>query len=198
MKVPVLRSNEIRSNAESFTLKYNPKYDCPVLIENIANTSLDLSIFPVKDFHKITGYDGTISQDFKSILVDQDIYMKVYKRARFTIAHEIGHLVLHSNLFDAGKTKPPMQNFIDYQNSVSVTDWSNLEKQAFLFAQEVLMPHDIYMEAAELEISKLGGIGQVVVTDLESILSKLSCIFDVSTGAVWHKLKYEYPSLNNL
>lgn len=89
-------------------------------------------------------------------------------RKRFTIAHEIGHYLLHSNEtlhFD----KNPTENEIFFRSDVS----SLAEVEANHFAAELLMPKDL----VELTISK--GV---------STIDKLAGLFNVSESAMHYRL----------
>lgn len=198
MKAPFLQRDVIIHQADVFNHTHNPTYDCPVLIEEIIETKLSIKIFPVKDLEKARSIDGTISQDFSTIIIDEYVYESQVDRARFTMAHEIGHFVLHKELFEADRVKLSLENFADYMNKLSFKDWGLLETQASIFAQEVLMPNDIFLQEIGGEIDKFGGPDKLIISDLQIIIDKIREIFRVSHLAAWQKLKHEFPLVEKI
>jgi Zn-dependent peptidase ImmA (M78 family) len=49
--------------------------------------------------HTLIETDGFITSDLKEIYVDESVYTKWPNRYRFTLAHEVGHAILHRDLF---------------------------------------------------------------------------------------------------
>jgi len=94
------------------------------------------------------------------------------KRRRFTIAHELGHFILHSknkSLF-VDKNKSVM-----YRNSESSTGELLKEREANAFAAALLMP----ISLIQSEIKDLNG---------DDIIEKLASKFNVSTQAMSFRL----------
>jgi len=46
-----------------------------------------------------------MSSNLKELTVDEYIYNNRLNRYRFTIAHEIGHIIMHADILKAGKIK---------------------------------------------------------------------------------------------
>ena len=94
------------------------------------------------------------------------------KRRRFTIAHELGHFILHSknkSLF-VDKNKSVM-----YRNSESSTGELLKEREANAFAAALLMP-------IPLILSEIEGL------DGDDIIERLASKFNVSTQAMSFRL----------
>lgn len=68
-------------------------------------------------------------------------------RRRFTLAHELGHFVLHSN--------DEQTEFIDSQQTMSRTAsyWNPIESQANAFAAELLMPQEMIVREGQSVIT---------------------------------------------
>lgn len=96
-------------------------------------------------------------------------------RQRFTIAHEIGHLVLH----------PGRQVFLDHRvNFRDVTSSLAVDRdeiQANAFAAELLMPADMVLA----ECRRAAAAGTLATA---GFVADLAAIFDVSTEAMGHRL----------
>ncbi|MBI2464653.1 ImmA/IrrE family metallo-endopeptidase [Candidatus Shapirobacteria bacterium] len=116
-------------------------------------------------------------------------------RTRFTIAHEIGHLVLHSGLFSEISKISTDKEYIDFQNHISIDDHRKLEIQANFFAEEVLFPKDVFRETVEKVIGELGGIDKLLPTDLSLVMSTIEKGFGVTGIAAYNKFKRDYPEV---
>ena len=92
-------------------------------------------------------------------------------RKRFTIAHELGHLVLHSSAYHVD-TK------IHMRNSVSSTAESALEIEANQFAANLLMPDWMLTESLEAEETQ----------DVEDMADRLAPIYGVSVQSMTLRL----------
>lgn len=81
-------------------------------------------------------------------------------RLRFTLAHELAHLVMH-------KTPNP--------------DYMEMEKEADLFASEFLMPaEDISVSLNRLNLAKLGSLKQKWKTSMAAIIKKAATLGKLS------------------
>ncbi|MBV8979245.1 MAG: ImmA/IrrE family metallo-endopeptidase [Alphaproteobacteria bacterium] len=108
----------------------------------------------IKDFWKL---DGTTDE---SIVVKPDATFEIYipphtspERDRFTIAHELGHYVLHY-LLDPGRTKPK-GGFAASRYGNSRVEW-----EANWFAAGFLMPRSAFKTAFEREKSHIGRVAE--------------------------------------
>jgi len=98
-------------------------------------------------------------------------------RQRFTIAHEIGHLLLH-----AGKPVILDRARVNFRDAVSGMATDNDEIQANAFAAELLMPRDMVMaESRRLALEH-------PVEDEDALLQILADRFEVSAEAMNFRL----------
>lgn len=117
--------------------------------EHLADGSIDAALLGMRD--RLNQY---------IILYNDDTTTLSIQRIRFTIAHELGHLIL----------KHPFINGISrgkIRKGMSKSEYSVLEKEANLFAQNILIPYP-------------------VLKSVDVLLPKeyLQCIFDVSSSAL--------------
>jgi Zn-dependent peptidase ImmA (M78 family) len=136
---PILSYDDINKHAEDFLWKHKRNEIFPVDIEAIAEFDLGLNIFPFPNLQVTFDIEGFISGDLNVIYVDEFIYYQRPARYRFTLAHEIGHYVLHSNLI--GSFHP--QSVAGWSKSILAVDeetYDWLEWQAYSFAAAVLVP----------------------------------------------------------
>ncbi|MFW5700488.1 MAG: ImmA/IrrE family metallo-endopeptidase [Cyclobacteriaceae bacterium] len=99
---------------------------------------------------------------------------KNIKRLRFTIAHELGHFVLHKSIpfiLEKGKSEKVM-----FRNAISSTGEVHREREANAFAASLLMPKYLINK----EINELG--------DSPNLVASLAEIFNVSNEAMTFRL----------
>ena len=134
-----LPPSEIEAAAEAFLRKHHPARTVPIPIEEILDLQLKLNIIPVPGLFN-HGIDAFLSGDLNNLYIDQEHLEYRISRARFTFAHEAGHLSLHSS-------------YILSQRIASVESWKkiilgegsgrdSMEIQANMFASFLLMPSD--------------------------------------------------------
>jgi len=198
MNVPFLTDGQIHLSADSFLQKYHHTLDIPVPIEEIIEQKLDIQILSIKGFESGCEVSGSLSKDFKTILIDEDEFERQIQRARFTLAHEVGHSVLHHQLFTQSGGFNDLDSFIKFQNNLIDKDYKKLEIQAYRFAEEIIFPREKLKKIIEEEVKVLGGLPSLNVNDLNSILSKICQEFDASERAVFNKIKRDYPILKTI
>ena len=99
-------------------------------------------------------------------------------RQRFTLAHELGHFLLHEQ--DAIHVDRRFE--IKLRNAKSSEGTDDEEKEANLFAAELLMPIGLI----EADIAK---VEQLDLEDEESLI-RLAAVYGVSTQALIFRLAY--------
>jgi len=167
LEVPFIPEDEIRLRAQDFLKKYYPSNIIPIDIERIVEFELGISIIPVAGLKLAFDIDGWISNDLKSITVDNYEYEKEINRCRFTIAHEVGHFVLHRKIFE-------QLEFLDiygwkyFVNNFNPKQYSWLETQANIFAGHVLIPNEHIGERYKKVTDKVREEGFDIQFDLDS------------------------------
>lgn len=137
-KIVFVSNEEIRNKADNFRLKYW-KNEIPVGIEEIIELKLKIDIIPIPDLMSQCGLDAQITSDFSSIYVDQKNYENETSRFRFSLAHELGHLVLHRDFYEKLNILN-MEQVYQFMDQISVDEYSYLEIQANKFANYFLVP----------------------------------------------------------
>jgi|ERR1035437_6283966 Zn-dependent peptidase ImmA (M78 family) len=146
VEIPFLTDDYICSISEKFLSDYWNS-SLPVDIELIAEKNLDLILTPNEFLKQEFDMEALLLGDGTEIVYNRDTDSY---RLRFSIAHEIGHLILHSAFVD--KLRPTSVE--EWENThVSLSDslWGRLEYQANAFAGCVLVPRKQLIE----EIVKL-------------------------------------------
>ncbi len=139
IKVPYLLPDRIRQISEEFLEKHNPDGKLPVPIENIVDCALKIDIVPIPELESELGIPGALSPDMSSIYIDEWTYNNQEYRSRFTIAHELGHLILHKDLMQKINPVTISEWKIIYDN-IDLKEFDSMRWQANTFAGFVLVP----------------------------------------------------------
>lgn len=148
---------DIREKAEEFRKEQSlSENQIPVPIESIVEFGLQLEITPIKGLKSKGDIDGFLSNDLKSIYLDYDMYWddRYLPRLHFTLAHEVGHLIIHSDEI----TKIDFQNedeWIKFRNEMDEDDLNWFEQQAHEFGGRLLVPLTPLKEALEGQREKV-------------------------------------------
>lgn len=186
-------------------LKEHPKYNkIPIDIESIIDIDLGIDIIPLPGLRNFFdgAMDAYLSKDFTSIYVDEFVSEKRENRYRFTLSHEIGHLILH----------PEVYQMLDYssldmaKNTILTLNklYPDFEPEADEFAGRLLVPRNelkyvfdkfqknseerVLEEIPEFDLINNAGYQKAVKI---SLISELSKNFNVSETAMSIRLEKE-------
>jgi Zn-dependent peptidase ImmA (M78 family) len=198
-KAPFLRPPEIAKSANQFLNQYYPVRNPPIPIEEIVEFQLGLNIFPVRNYKNTTTIESALSNDLKTIYVDEYLMNKGFvNRYRFSLAHEVGHIFLHSEVFK----EFPCKSAYDWKKFIMEVDMDQyqwLETHAYQFAGLILVPPDIL--ARELKIIQVSyeKDGQAPNSEIvifeEYVMNRLKEKFQVSSDVINKRLKADGLSL---
>lgn len=170
-----------------FLKKHHNDFTLPIPIEEIAESKLHLEIIPVSKLKMLHDIDGCLDSSLSKIFIDMDLYMKYENRTRSTIAHEIGHLILHKTYFE-NLNIHTVEDIYNISDQISEDDYGWLEYQAYSFAGQVLVPKNVLISEVE---KRLGGIpkGKFLPEKIFSISQDLLEIFNVSGEVLSRRLQ---------
>ncbi|MFC1544588.1 ImmA/IrrE family metallo-endopeptidase [Gemmatimonadota bacterium] len=167
IEVPFRDYDNIRAYAEDFLSRYHPQRLIPVPIERIVELGMGIDIIPVHGLKDAIDSDGYISNHFQSIAMDLRIYKEYDNRRRFTIAHEIGHMVMHKQILEKFEFES-IEEWKGFVTSIDPKQYSHLEVQANKFAGLVLVPsgqlHEMYVKAEAMVLDS--GFTRVEMPDM--------------------------------
>jgi len=189
IQVPFMRKEEIKIKADSFRQKYWDD-SIPVNIEKIIEFKIGLDIIPLPNLEKLCNTDAFISSDWESIYVDNDKYMddRYQNRLRFSLAHEIGHFVLHSNIYNQFKISS-IEEFYRFVENMPADQYGYLETQCNKFAGFLLVPRNQLTSELDKLLKNLKAHGDLNFENLDKeilysyIATPISKIFGVSAEA---------------
>lgn len=185
---PNLKLADVVNAADDFLKTYHPSFDPPIPIEEIVEHKMDIAIFAVPGIKSLIGVDAFISSDFSQITVDEDCFVKFPERTRFSIAHEVGHLILHKDWYK----KYGPKTFEDYLSSHDKADeqiYRFTEIQAQTFAGLVLVPTDLLFNELKKRLGRIPSLESPEV--LAPAVQDLPDIFQVSDAVILRRLQKE-------
>lgn len=100
---------------------------------------MGLNIVPVYNLYRDYGLSGYLIRDRTAIHVDQFQSDNYEEKYRFTLAHEIGHYVLHKSRYEDLPFHSP-DEYIKWKISLPPNDLEWFEKHGDWFAEQVLIP----------------------------------------------------------
>lgn len=144
--IPFIGKPEIKKKADNLREKiWGNKI--PVKIETVVEIKMKIKIIPIPNLFKLCSVDSQISSDFSSIWVDQDNYLHdETNRLYFSLTHEIGHYVLHKDLFSSFGIKS-IEDVFGFIKNIPEKQYSFLETQANYFASYFLLPGEFLLKA---------------------------------------------------
>ncbi|NWF54371.1 MAG: ImmA/IrrE family metallo-endopeptidase [Syntrophaceae bacterium] len=201
LDIQYLSYQQISQRAEEFLLTYHSSKALPVPVEEIVEFKLGVDIVPIPNLQKDFEIEGFTSSDLKAIYVDQFILSERPARYRFTLAHEIGHIVLHKRIFKEIRISS-VKSWKTFADLVDPQYYSALEFQGYAFGGLILVPPAELKRLMEknlpdiknlIKISKSRNIGRDQYLDYakEKIAQELAPIFDVSTEVIVKRIEYD-------
>jgi Zn-dependent peptidase ImmA (M78 family) len=100
LKIPFLTYSDIKQEAIRFLSKLHPSHSIPIPIETIIDVQLGINIFPFPRLYKDHCQNGYLSKDRTTIYIDDVQYDQFNEKYRFTLAHELGHYILHESCYE--------------------------------------------------------------------------------------------------
>lgn len=171
LETPQVPDEDLRALAGRFHDEHNPEATIPVPIEEIVEFRLQLDIVPVPGLRGDRGINGYLSSDRASIYVDEALFRYFENRYRFTLAHEVAHLVLHGSLYEGFKSEA---DWIEFHRGLAAHNLWLAEHQANYFAGCLLVP-----------LGPLARVTQETVRRLSSPVRSRDPGFDFTSEAFW-------------
>lgn len=134
-QIKILSEDEIEKIAFTFRNKYCEN-KIPVNIEFIAEEKLKLNLIPFEGLRSKFKVEALLSSNLSDLYYELDT---IEVRHRFSIAHEIGHLILHKELVKNNISKSGTTYF---QENFNNKELSIIERQANKFASCLLVPKE--------------------------------------------------------
>jgi len=197
--VPHLSYDQLRRHAEAFLAKYHPSQQIPVPIERIIEFQLHLDIVPLPGLEEAFEIVGFTASSLDEISVDQYVCEHQPGRYRFTLAHEVGHVVLHAGLFKEHRFRG-VDEWKRFVRAFPDLELNRLEWQAHSFAGLVLVPSDALQRELKSAAKQVKARNVSKETDFATslIADMVATRFQVSGDVIERRLTYDQIKLADL
>lgn len=166
----------------------------PIDVDLIAEKH-GLDLVPTPDLKFLSSTDAFYAPTLKQIAYDPNIYPP--QRIRFSIAHELGHHILHYDVIKKIRFKDYTE-WKDFIQSIPDWFWGKIERHANDFAGKLLVPRHLLLIELEKYSDKLEMAREAIGEDVDSVIEFLSGPlarkFDVSAGVI--KVRFSVENIN--
>lgn len=134
--------------------------------------------------------DGFLAYGRHAIYVDQFHMMKRLRRYRFTLAHQLSHLLLHEDIYE-GANIESLEDYVRFQNDLDPDLRAAYEFQAMNLAGRVLLPEVSFFGLCEKTLSSVrhrlpADVDRALLGEL--IAAKVAAVFEVSEEVAVRRL----------
>ncbi len=99
LRVSYQSYDDIRTQVETFRRDYSSAIQIPVPIDLIIEEELGINIIPIPGLREAWDIDAWVSWERTEISVDLEVFEHNASRYRFSLAHELGHIVLNRAIY---------------------------------------------------------------------------------------------------
>ena len=153
-----------------------------------------MDIVPIPGLRGVIEAEGFTTSDLREICVDEDTYERHENRYRFTLAHEVGHVLLHTEIFSRGRWST-IEEWKLFINSIPEKEHSWLEYHAYSFAGLVLVPRDELLRETQECVDKIRSEGIDLNEHWDFAWSRIAAEvakrFAVSTQVIEKRLRFD-------
>ena len=196
-KAPFNPKERIWQEADRVRAAHPAGRSLPVQVLDLAEFDLGLDLVPVDGLREQLDIDALLMGDLTSILLDKRSFMspRLEYRLRFSVAHEIGHLILHRDIY-AGLKHSTAREWFDYISAIPEAEYGWVEWQAYEFAGRLLVPPEPLREAfqAAIQSAQAAGYSDWLAADeaaLDYIATRIAPKFGVSSEVIAKRLRAE-------
>ena len=197
MDVPFLSYDQLKADAANVLSQSRYVDRFPVAIELIVEQDFEMDVVPIRGLQTAFNIDAFISRDMTTISVDEFVLENRLNRYRFSLAHELGHRVLHREIL----REMEYETIEEWKSQIiefPEKQYGFLEYQANTFANCPLLPPKPLDRSFDLAVEKIraAGLNPAVFTDgcLDSIATGLGKQFEVSRDVVLNRLTNKHEN----
>ena len=192
IEIPILTPRQIEAAALKCLAETHPDGTIPVPIEEIVDVGYRIDLVPTANLEANFLTVAFITHDLTEIRVDDFVYRKQPYRLRFSLAHELGHLILHRSVYKQLNFTTP-DGWKMAMDALGQSSYQRLESQADRFAGVLLIPPNHLrnqFSRITTALSQAGKVFKYLTDDAQNYaVMGLAKTFNVSTGAIWFRLR---------
>ena len=196
-KAPYIPKERIWQEADQLRTAHPAGRSLPVKVLDLAEFDLGLDLIPAGGLREQLDIEALLMGDLRSILVDRHAFMspRLEYRLRFSVDHEIGHLILHRDIYGGLQHAGPREWF-DYISAIPDVEYGWVEWQAYEFAGRLLVPPDALREAFQtaVQTAQAAGYSDWLAADeaaADYIATRIAPKFGVSADVIAKRLRVE-------
>ncbi len=196
-KAPFIPKERIWQEADKLRAAHPTGRSLPVKVLDLAEFDLGLELVPVAGLREQLDIEALLMGDLRSILVDKHAFIspRLEYRLRFSVAHEIGHLILHCDIY-GGLKHATAAEWFDYISAIPDVEYGWVEWQAYEFAGRLLVPPAPLREAFQtaIQTAQAAGYADWLAADeaaLDYIATRIAPKFGVSAEVIAKRLRAE-------
>jgi hypothetical protein len=200
MDVPFISYDQLKAEAARVLSKSSYANHFPVAIELIVERDFKMDVVPIRGLQTAFNIDAFISRDMTTISVDEFVLENRLNRYRFSLAHELGHRVLHREILGAME----FESIEDWKTQIvqfPEREYGFLEYQANTFANCLLVPAESLDRRFDTAIQqiKAAGLNPADYPDecLDSIATGLGKQFAVSRDVLLNRLTNKHEDFQS-
>ena len=194
LEIPYLTYSDIGERAQVFLTEYHPLFEIPIPIEQIVDVKLGLDIVPIPNLYKNFGLSGYLTRDRSAIFVDQFQADNYEEKCRYTLAHELGHYVLHKSFYESLPFETS-DEYVRWRVSIPPEEMSWFETHGDWFAGQILVPTNHLEEICLQVVEKYRDLFskfETIPDDIWSYISnEVASYFEVNSPVVEIRIKKE-------
>jgi hypothetical protein len=195
-KAKFLRKEAIWREADAFRQKYHPHGSLPVPVLDIAEFELGLELVPMPGLRQHHDIEALLVPGLNRVYVDKEGFVnpKQTFRLNFSVAHEIGHLILHPRQYQ-GASHKSLEQWLAFFRAIPEPEYRKIEWQANEFAGRLLVPRSALEERLATVVRKARAAGFTFGSGddatLEYVSNALNRPFEVSWEVMIRRLRNE-------
>ena len=191
---PFLPYDKLREVAADFLCQHHPSGEIPIPIESIIEFRFKLDIVPVPGLMDEFDVDAFITSDLSEIRVDRFIQASRSARYRFSLAHELAHLLIHKEVFRELKFTS-VKEWKTAMGSIAEDQYEWIEYQAYSLGGLILVPSvplkSVFEEKCR-EAKRAGlDLHDIDTSMRKTVESHIGRYFEVSGEAIARRMKYD-------
>jgi Predicted Zn peptidase len=146
-------------------------------IERIVEFGLKIDIIPTPGLARLSNADALITSNWEAVYIDNAKYMdeRYQSRIRFSLAHEIGHFILHKKLYGTFGIND-ITDFYKFFEQISTIQYGYLESQANKFANLLLIPRGKLSQERNSFLRDLEAMGNMPSIEDENVFNSYLAI----------------------
>lgn len=200
ISVPYLSYDQLKQEAGKTlgSSQYGDRF--PVAIELIVERDYEMDVVPIRGLQNAFNIDAFISRDATTISVDEFVLENRLNRYRFSLAHELGHRVLHREILQSMEFDS-VEDWKTQVTQIPEREYGFVEYQANTFANCLLVPAaelDPRFEQAVEQI-RHAGLNPADYPDecMDSICTALGRQFEVSRHVIQNRLTNKHEDFES-